>query len=59
MSGTLRIPRARSSFSQPMPDYLSVDRLEKRFSSHGRAAFRDLATPGAGVVSRQATGFGR
>ena len=25
-----------------MPDYLSVDRLEKRFSSHGRAAFRDL-----------------
>jgi len=25
-----------------MPDYLRVDRLEKRFSSHGRAAFRDL-----------------
>src|SRR5262249_435108 len=25
-----------------MPDYLSVDRLEKRFSSHGRAAFRDV-----------------
>src|SRR5262249_13571062 len=25
-----------------MPDYLSVDRLEKRFSSHGRAAFRNL-----------------
>src|ERR1043166_4543366 len=25
-----------------MLDYLSVDRLEKRFSSHGRAAFRDL-----------------
>jgi NitT/TauT family transport system ATP-binding protein len=25
-----------------MPDYLSVDRLEKRFGSHGRAAFRDL-----------------
>jgi hypothetical protein len=55
MSGTLRIPRARSSFSQPMPDYLSVDRLEKRFSSHGRAAFRDLA---AGVARLEATGFG-
>jgi len=25
-----------------MPDYLRVDRLEKRFSSHGRAAFHDL-----------------
>jgi NitT/TauT family transport system ATP-binding protein len=25
-----------------MADYLSVDRLEKRFSSHGRAAFRDI-----------------
>jgi NitT/TauT family transport system ATP-binding protein len=25
-----------------MPDYLTVDRLEKRFSSHGRAAFRDV-----------------
>src|SRR3982074_3565347 len=25
-----------------MTDYLLVDRLEKRFSSHGRAAFRDL-----------------
>ena len=25
-----------------MPEYLSVDRLEKRFTSHGRAAFRDL-----------------
>jgi NitT/TauT family transport system ATP-binding protein len=26
-----------------MTDYLSVDRLEKRFSSHGRAAFRDIS----------------
>jgi len=25
-----------------MPDYLRVDRLEKRFSSHGRSAFHDL-----------------
>ena len=25
-----------------MADYLSVDRLEKRFTSHGRAAFRDI-----------------
>jgi len=27
---------------QPMPDYLSVQGLEKRFSSHGRAAFHNL-----------------
>jgi NitT/TauT family transport system ATP-binding protein len=25
-----------------MADYLSVDRLEKRFTSHGRAAFKDI-----------------
>src|SRR3979490_3026366 len=25
-----------------MTDYLLVDRLEKRFSSHGRAAFKDI-----------------
>src|SRR5262245_62343454 len=25
-----------------MADYLVVDRLEKRFTSHGRAAFRDI-----------------
>ncbi len=42
MSGPLGGPRAASSFLQPMTDYLSVDRLEKRFSSHGRAAFRNL-----------------
>jgi hypothetical protein len=41
-----------------MPDYLSVDRLEKRFGSHGRAAFRDLTAPGAGVARLKTTGFG-
>ena len=25
-----------------MADYLLVDRLEKRFTSHGRAAFKDI-----------------
>src|SRR5690349_8992630 len=31
-----------ASSVQPMPDYLSVQGLEKRFSSHGRAAFHNL-----------------
>ena len=25
-----------------MTDYLAIDRLEKRFTSHGRAAFKDI-----------------
>ena len=33
----------RRETRQPMTDFLAVDALEKRFASHGRAAFRDVS----------------
>jgi NitT/TauT family transport system ATP-binding protein len=42
MLGKLHEHVQSSSILLSMPDYLRVDGLEKRFNSHGRAAFRDL-----------------
>src|SRR5919198_6270298 len=33
----------RGPAHQPMTEFLAVDALEKRFASHGRAAFKDVS----------------